>query len=844
MRNSLFIFLCIVGFNSLSAQSAEVGKYKEQFLRNYTSQYYQELGISQEDANSAFIADSYKDAKTGILHAYLHQFVDGMPVLNAVLGLHFDKNEKLLHAANSFVKYENANLSPSAAFGSLVFNAARYVQMQFDSANFQKLNPKARNSFDENGKYYYDCWYHSDNKLLKATNVIVYNPATSDWWNIIVSSNGDVLNTFNWTNHCTHVSHKSYKTHANENATYNAFNIPVESPLYGSRTLLSNPWDSVASPFGWHDVDGVKGADYTTTIGNNVLASEDADADNLPGYSPDGGSSLVFDFPYSPNMIDPKDYVEFAISNLFVANNLMHDIMYRYGFDEPAGNFQYNNYGKSGAGFDEVNADAQDGSGTNNANFSTPPDGSNPRMQMFIWDQSSAGAGTLVVTSPVKSKFTIGKAQFGTFLSPQQITGKLVLVNDGTGANGIKGCNSIKNGTVINGNIAAVERGNCTFVEKVYNAQLAGAIAVVILDTSLADQVITMSGSDSRITIPAVFVKYSDANELMELLLGGNVNIQLYDSSGFVPKTDSDLDFGVIAHEYMHGISNRLTCGPSVSSGLSNAEQMGEGWSDFIGLALTVKKGDVGATPRGIGNWLIGENQNGTGIRNYPYSTNMAKNPHTYRNIQLASSGGRTEVHYVGEVWCTMLWDMFWNLVNKHGFDENIYDGKGGNNIAIHLVTEGMKLQKCNPGFVDGRNAILKADSILYGGENATEIWKAFARRGLGFSAVQGSSYSTSDGSQAFDLPPSLSVSTPENVEFAALFPNPAQNIVNISLLNAYKISEIQISNIAGQIIPAELFVMSDDVWTLNTSDLSEGLFFVTVIADGKSQNLKLQIVR
>ena len=61
--------------------------------------------------------------------------------------------------------------------------------------------------------------------------------------------------------------------------------------------------------------------------------------------------------------------------------------------------------------------------------------------------------------------------------------------------------------------------------------------------------------------------------------------------------------------------------------------------------------------------------------------------------------------------------------------------------MAIALVTEGLKLQPCNPGFVDGRNAILDADVALYGGANQCLIWEAFAKRGLGVSAEQGSPY-------------------------------------------------------------------------------------------------------
>src|SRR6185369_10447799 len=74
-----------------------------------------------------------------------------------------------------------------------------------------------------------------------------------------------------------------------------------------------------------------------------------------------------------------------AVQNLFYLNNVIHDVLYRHGFNESAGNFQFNNFGKGGGYYDPVLAEAQDGGGTDNANFATPPDGSRPRMQMYLW---------------------------------------------------------------------------------------------------------------------------------------------------------------------------------------------------------------------------------------------------------------------------------------------------------------------------------------------------------------------------------------------------------------------------------------------------------------------------
>ena len=224
---------------------------------------------------------------------------------------------------------------------------------------------------------------------------------------------------------------------------------------------------------------------------------------------------------------------------------------------------------------------------------------------------------------------------------------------------------------------------------------------------------------------------------------------------------DGDLDNGVIAHEYGHGISNRLVGGPSNVSCLRvHDERQGEGWSDWWSYALTMRPGDDGATPRGIGNYVIyydEEGRQGPGIRTRPYSTDMTINDHTYNSIKVA-----VEPHGVGEIWATYLWDLYWNLVDKYGFNPNVYEDwtTGGNNLTTQLVIDGMKMAPCEPGFVDARNAIIAADQALTGdvargvpGENECLIWRTFARRGLGVSAKQGNPQSKTDGVEGYNVP-------------------------------------------------------------------------------------------
>ena len=190
-----------------------------------------------------------------------------------------------------------------------------------------------------------------------------------------------------------------------------------------------------ASPYRWHDTNGASGAEYTDTRGNNVFAQSDLDANNFGGENrPDGDAGLVFDFAWNP-LLGPTDGTnkDAAVVNLFYWNNIMHDVLYPYGFDEAAGNFQENNYGNGGAGGDPVQADALDGSGTNNANFGTPPDGNDPRMQMFIWTSPFGQMATVNSPAGIAGEYVANPSNSGG--TADGLTANLAIVEDGVAPN-------------------------------------------------------------------------------------------------------------------------------------------------------------------------------------------------------------------------------------------------------------------------------------------------------------------------------------------------------------------------------------------------------------------------
>lgn len=170
-------------------------------------------------------------------------------------------------------------------------------------------------------------------------------------------------------------------------ATYEVYPWGVENPETGSREVVEDPWLLEASGFTWVG-DGT--TNYTTTRGNNGIAhvNPSGGSSYLNNYRPTS-ASRTFEYDYSPSQSDPTAYRDASITQLFYTANKFHDLLYTLGFTEAAGNFQVNNNGQGGSGNDFVILNAQDGSGTNNAAFSTPPDGTPGRMYMYLWDYST-----------------------------------------------------------------------------------------------------------------------------------------------------------------------------------------------------------------------------------------------------------------------------------------------------------------------------------------------------------------------------------------------------------------------------------------------------------------------
>ncbi|TPX40516.1 hypothetical protein SeMB42_g05963 [Synchytrium endobioticum] len=628
------------------------------------------LGIERD---GIVVSSSHTAHHTGVTHVYLQQVVDGLEVVNAVANVNVDGHGRIISFGSSFYSKNgargklgllvlNTQSQPSSSrapsVSSLVVNHqinaaskaveafARYLEVDL---NHVTESPIIATSSTEPPRH-----------IVKAPELAVSDiPAQvkyiqteagelqlvwdlqvemiDNWYHAHVDTEtGSVVSLIDWV----------------ADASYHVFPLGTNSPNDGDRVRVHDPAIPKASPLGWHDRDQLKLS--TKTIGNNAYAQENLEgrANWENNYRPDGGRDLDFSFKLDLRK-EPSSYLDGSITNLFYWVNSIHDLFYVYGFDEQSGNFQEENFGKGGRGNDAVIANAQDGSGYNNANFATPPDGQHGKMRMYVWDATS-------------------------------------------------------------------------------------------------------------------------------------------------PNRDGDLESGIIVHEACHGLTNRLTGGPANSGCLGYGESggMGEGWGDFIATVLRMNPNTTRDQDFEMGSYANG----GNGIRKFKYSTSKSTNPSTYGYTRKAGYWG---VHRKGEVWAEILFEVFWNLLDDHGFGPNWFDtplndddgqtyldfrtgqhvsktGQDqdgaagyktkpspdkhkkkkphhpnprkpsnrypGNVLALQLIVDGLKLQPCNPTFVDARDAILLADHQFTGGANQCALWRGFASRGLGKSARPG-------GHEAFDMP-------------------------------------------------------------------------------------------
>ncbi|MFL6210657.1 MAG: M36 family metallopeptidase [Pyrinomonadaceae bacterium] len=395
------------GAGALSAASPLANaEAHEATLRAFLNENTQLYGLTSTQAAQLTKVSDYTNPAGNLSFVELQQEINDIPVFQGYVRGVMATDGRLVRTTGLLAPVVNAGALPTTPALSAtegVAAGAAGINVQLDASNLSVLdraiNGRAqvvsRGPFDEDTKIELVYFPLAPGHLVLAYSMTLWQPVNA-YYVLVDAQTGTLL----WRKNITQDQAQP--------VTYNIYND--DSPTPSSPTTLSAPGATLPPGIARTDVTEVSenaadntgwipdGAGNAVTTGNNVDAGLDIVTPN--GIDPTGRATAtgrVFSFPYIPDgATDPTgssaptdtNYRMGIVTNIFFWTNRYHDRLYDLGFTEAARNFQTDNFGRGGLGNDFVRAEAQDSSGTNNANFSTPADGSLPRMQMYIFTTS------------------------------------------------------------------------------------------------------------------------------------------------------------------------------------------------------------------------------------------------------------------------------------------------------------------------------------------------------------------------------------------------------------------------------------------------------------------------
>ncbi|KAJ3017701.1 UNVERIFIED_CONTAM: hypothetical protein HDU68_011511, partial [Siphonaria sp. JEL0065] len=353
------------------------------------------------DAKDVKVSNAVYSADSKLHHIHITETHNGLPIANAVSNVNIDASGSVISAHQSFVPAAIKNKAGTKRDAPSV--SLEQAVLQFAEAKGYKTNDKLSvtnkggNEYTVTGASFAVSPIRASEKYYQTATGLVrvwdLNVEQADvWQNAFVSSeNGDIVGVVNWTADASAEELNSVRIESRAvappqsvvkpslgrrailDAVYSVLPIGARNPQTNNGlTQVQNPWDTNASPNGWHSAK-------KDLSGNNVWAQSNPNnvgtISGLKALTRPQSNTQTFNYPFDATQGSSNaNNKNAATTNMFYVTNAIHDVLYNYGFDEKAGNFQDDNFGKGGSGNDAVVATSQDGAGTNNANFATPPD--------------------------------------------------------------------------------------------------------------------------------------------------------------------------------------------------------------------------------------------------------------------------------------------------------------------------------------------------------------------------------------------------------------------------------------------------------------------------------------
>ncbi|KAJ3028326.1 UNVERIFIED_CONTAM: Fungalysin/Thermolysin Extracellular metalloproteinase 5 [Siphonaria sp. JEL0065] len=356
------------------------------------------------DAKNVKVSNAVYSPDSKFHHIHITETYNGLPIVNAVSNVNIDASGNIVSVYHSFVP---AAVKNTAAKRDSPVVSLEQAVLQFAEAKGFKTTDKLTvsknggNDFIVTGATFAvnpiqasEKYYQTATGLVRVWDLSIEQKDV--WQNAFVSSeNGEIVGVANWSAEYRAEEPAPASAIGRDltvralDAVYNVLSIGKRNPSTDQLAQVKSPWTANGSPKGWHSSRNDLSGNNAWVQSNPKGLSNIAQIKALPRPT---SSSMAFNYRFDATKgSESQENNNAATTNLFYTVNAVHDIFYNYGFDEKAGNFQDDNLGKGGAGNDAIIATSQDGAGTNNADFATPPDGQNGRMRMFLMTRSTPG---------------------------------------------------------------------------------------------------------------------------------------------------------------------------------------------------------------------------------------------------------------------------------------------------------------------------------------------------------------------------------------------------------------------------------------------------------------------
>jgi subtilase family serine protease len=341
------------------------------------------LGLDDDDLNGVELVRDYASASTRLRHVTFAQQLDGLPVFGAVVTLHISSDGSIVRVNSSAARGGGRRRGAAVAADAAVVAAVADVSPNAPFAPVRLDPGSASTARFARGRFSRDItssleWFPMDGSVRLAWHVELETVPLSQFYDLLIdATSGELLLRRN------RVLDANGSGRVNQSNATQAIDPrrPDPSPTSGGACPPPSNYElrDLTAPF--RDSTSVL-ADSGRLSGNNAHVFRGTPG-NEGALGTFDGTRWVFDAPFGS--------AASAETALFFSLNFLHDFFYDLGFDEAAGNFQVDNFGRGGTGGDALSGLAR-AAGRNNASFQPEPEGTSPVMSMFLFDGTGCWA--------------------------------------------------------------------------------------------------------------------------------------------------------------------------------------------------------------------------------------------------------------------------------------------------------------------------------------------------------------------------------------------------------------------------------------------------------------------